>query len=773
MIKKFIKIAGTGKFLDYNHSTVIAPHRTTDFEKLNLIYGENGSGKTTLSVILTSLRGDNNLVLKKRSFNRTIPQTIEVLTDTPVTPKYTFSSNAWNAHYSNLEIFDTHFINDNIYTGSEIHQTHKKNLFEVIFGSPGILLKQQIQEIKDRIQNGNKNIREVKDKIELAIDKAYSAELFATLEADSDIDRKISAKEIEINAAKNHQEILLKELLTTIPPVPYPVSIDSTIKTLSTSIDTISEESISKFKSHRDHLKIQRSEQWLKEGFDAITDETCPFCLRQFDGTEDIVQAYYQYFNSEYALLLKNIAISGQEIESFNIDSIAARHDSIVVKNINLVEYWKNYLTEVPEIPSLIDIKQNINIELSNIIDTISQKKLNPIEFCSSESIQNIKVKIDAFNLHITTINQSIAAFNSNVNALKNGSSPNLPQLEIDKKKLLAKKKLHDPTIKALCDNYITYTTALQTLNNRKDEKQSELDTYSSTIFTNYTSRINQYLRAFAPYLEIRGLDSGYVGTSKEPSIKYALHIDGNEIKQEESSTHPTFKYSLSEGDKSALALSFFLAKLEEDVNLANKIIVFDDPVSSFDLNRKSTTISKLIYLGLLSKQLFVLTHNIIFAGEFWKNANQTSATSQCSKIEFIANSSCITEFLIDNETLAGVLKDSMTLKNYLLDGAYTDQDRRSIARCIRPALESYFHLKFFDIVTPNEWFGNFIDKVRSSTSGEPCYRLIGQAQEMSELNDYSKKYHHRHNSTADSEPISDAELRAHCERTLKLIQLI
>jgi wobble nucleotide-excising tRNase len=758
MIKKFIKIAGTGKFLDYNHSTVATPHRTTDFEKLNLIYGENGSGKTTLSIILASLRGDNNLVLKKRSFNKAIHQTIEVLTDTPISPKYTFSSNAWNAHYPNLEIFDTHFINDNIYTGSEILQTHKRNLFEVIFGTPGIQLKQQIQDIKERIQNGNKSIREVKDKIELAIDKAYSAETFSLLELDSDIDSKISLKEVEINAAKNHQEILSKEPLTAFSPIPYPVSIESTIEILSTSINTISEQSISKFKSHKDHLKIQKSEQWLKDGYDAIANDTCPFCLRPFDGSEDIIQAYYQYFNAEYASLLKNIALSNEEIKSFNIDKIVTSQESIVVKNGSLIEFWTKYLSDLPEIPPINDIKENLNTELNEVVNTIKKKVSNPIEHCSSESIQNIKVKIDTLNLQITAINQGIASFNERVNALKNGDKPNLSQLEVDKKKLAAQKKLHDPTIKTLRSNYISYTAAIQALNAKKDEKQSELDSYSSTIFNNYTTKINYYLNAFAPYLEIRGLDSGYIGSSKEPSVKYALHIDGNEIKQEDSSTHPTFKYSLSEGDKSALALSFFLARLEEDGNLANKIIVFDDPVSSFDLNRKATTIAKLVYLGIQSKQLFVLTHNIIFAAEFWKNISQTNTSSQCSKIEFIGNSSCITEFIIDNETLISVLKDSLTLKNYLVNGAYTDQDRRSIARCIRPALESYFHLKFFDIVAPNEWLGNFIDKVRSSTSNEPFYRLIGQVQEMAELNDYSKKYHHRHNTNADSEQINNGE---------------
>lgn len=201
--------------------------------------------------------------------------------------------------------------------------------------------------------------------------------------------------------------------------------------------------------------------------------------------------------------------------------------------------------------------------------------------------------------------------------------------------------------------------------------------------------------------------------------------------------------------------------------------MVFDDPVSSFDLNRKSTTIHKLVSFGQQAKQMFVLTHNMIFAGEFWKSANQTSVPVYSSKIEFISNTSCLVEYDIDTETLASVLKDSLTIKNYLSGGALTDEERRSVARCLRPALESYFHLKFFDLVAPTDWMGDFIKKVRDSVSIDPYYRLQGSLSDMTDINDYSKKYHHRFNATNDSEPINDAELRVYCNRTLSLIQLI
>ena len=79
-------------------------------------------------------------------------------------------------------------------------------------------------------------------------------------------------------------------------------------------------------------------------------------------------------------------------------------------------------------------------------------------------------------------------------------------------------------------------------------------------------------------------------------------------------------KYVLSEGDKSAIALAFFFAKLAVDnTNLCKKIIVFDDPISSFDSNRKTETLQRLSELSKKCKQLFLLTHNINFAHQFYE----------------------------------------------------------------------------------------------------------------------------------------------------------
>ena len=595
MIKKFIKISGTGKFLNYNHSSVPGTHRTTDFEKINLIYGENGIGKTTLSIVLSSLKGDNNLLLKKRSFNKIVPQTIEVLTDVAANPKLTFANNAWDFHYPNIEIFDIHFINENIYTGSEIQTIHKKNLFEVIFGQQGINLKTDIQNIKDRIKSGTKVIKDTAEKIELAIGNAYSAENYCAVATDILIDTKIANKEAEITTAKSYQLIQQKELLKTIPLLTYPFDMEGGISAIEKSIDNISAEFLAKYKAHRDHLEIEHAEDWLKKGFEAIQDNSCPFCLRPFDETVEIIEAYNQYFNVEYNSLLKKIQEISSKSGQYSLEAQFLTIENGILLNNNLIGFWKTYLDQEPTEFSATGDKEELIEEFETVKALIRTKIQSPIISQSSSILLSLSSKILAFNQKVISFNTDIVNYNARITTLKTSRQANLQLLEVELSRLKAVKKRSDPTISTHCTNYLTYKQAVQTLRTQKDAKQQLLDTHSTRIFANYTTKINQYLRIFAPYLEIRGLDSAYVGSSTEPIVKYALHIDGNEIKQEDSQTLPTFKYSLSEGDKSALALAFFLAKLEVDLNLQDKIRVFDDPVHSFDLNR--IKIIKAIYV--------------------------------------------------------------------------------------------------------------------------------------------------------------------------------
>ena len=70
---------------------------------------------------------------------------------------------------------------------------------------------------------------------------------------------------------------------------------------------------------------------------------------------------------------------------------------------------------------------------------------------------------------------------------------------------------------------------------------------------------------------------------------------------------------TLSYGEKSTLAFAFFIQIILNDNN-ANKVIIIDDPISSYDIFRRYTSVDILRSLGYASfNKMFLLTHELDF----------------------------------------------------------------------------------------------------------------------------------------------------------------
>ena len=190
MIKSFQKIKGVGRYSNYLATNVPTEQKVDGFQKFNLIYGENGTGKTTLTHILRSLKGDNEFLLKKKTFGYTNSPEVQISAKRLNESELIYQNFQWQEHDPNIEVFDVHFINNNVYTGLEIQNDHKKKLFEIILGDNGVQLKNEIQVIKQRIQNGNKVVRESSRALEASINNAYLALDYANLTADPSIEEK-------------------------------------------------------------------------------------------------------------------------------------------------------------------------------------------------------------------------------------------------------------------------------------------------------------------------------------------------------------------------------------------------------------------------------------------------------------------------------------------------------------------------------------------------------------------------------------------------------
>jgi len=126
-----------------------------------------------------------------------------------------------------------------------------------------------------------------------------------------------------------------------------------------------------------------------------------------------------------------------------------------------------------------------------------------------------------------------------------------------------------------------------------------------------------------------------------------------------------------------------------------------------------------------------------------------------------------IGEWDIDVETQSPYMKDYSTLL-----GFYRERkgELHSVARAIRPFLESWLRAHFPGQFQQSEWLGDFIAKIREADPNSGLQHAKADLNELEAINEYSKKYHHEQNVNFESEPISEDELYGYVKRTLKLI---
>ena len=144
MIKKLISIKNYGKFKNFNISN---SDWDGVFRKINIIYAPNGSGKTSFSVLLRSIKGNFDLVLKKKTFDSSENPSIKVILDT--SKELNFRNSTWNKIIPQIEIFDSFYLDDNLYVISIDDAPDSPNIFELPISEEINTIKSEISSLKN------------------------------------------------------------------------------------------------------------------------------------------------------------------------------------------------------------------------------------------------------------------------------------------------------------------------------------------------------------------------------------------------------------------------------------------------------------------------------------------------------------------------------------------------------------------------------------------------------------------------------------------------
>jgi wobble nucleotide-excising tRNase len=755
MIRKIVAIKNVGRFRSYSATGDV------EFKRLTIFFGENGRGKTTLSAIFRSLKtGVATHVIERRTIGSADQPHVHLLMRAGSAE---FNNGAWTGSFGDIEVFDETFVHRNVYAGDCIDHDHKKNLYRVIVGEEGVALAREVDSLDGKIRDANKQIGELKEAVTRSCPGGMDLDTFVGLTPVNRLDEQIAALEAEIAGLGQQIEIRLRKPLDRVMLPQLPAEVTAV---LAKDIDGASGDVEVLVRGHIAKCAAGLGEAWLTEGLPFVKDDACPFCGTDL-ASNKLLAAYRVYFGEVYRTIKEQVSDARRGVEDALGTGALLRLQKRLGENLTLQKFW-NPLTGL-DLPDLsFDSVRGVLERLRNAAGEALGRKAGQIleavapgpEFDAAIATwRGVTSLVIEYNRVAETINAAIAK-------LKAAGGADAGELRARLATLQVVKLRHSPAVAEICIKYHDAVLAKKKLDAEKKQAKKKLDDYTTTIFENYQSTINDLLGQFNAGFRIDKTKGRYVGGS--PSSTFVLVINDAAIDLDDdkaSPGNPCFKNTLSAGDRSALALAFFVARLHHDPRIAYKIVVIDDPITSQDMFRVTCTRQLISRLYTTAKQVVVLSHCPLFLRNLWENS--ASRDVKALQISRDGDHSTLAEWDVENDTRGEYYQNYHDLTRYLATG---DGEKRHVARCIRVLLEEYMRLKAPQQFRRGEWLGTFVEKIRAAQPGEVLFGAKPVLVDLEDINEYSKRYHHRENPGADGEPITDGELQGYVRRTIDLV---
>ena len=756
MLQKIIAIKNVGRFRN------CAAAGDVNFRHLNLIFGENGRGKTTFCAILRSLfTNAPALVLGRATLGSTAPPEAQLLFSSGV---ITFRDGVWNPAFADIAIFDGPYISENVFAGDVVDTENRRNLYRVIVGAQGITLATEVNDLDDQVRQKTNDIRESGTGLQRFCPTGVTAEAFIALTEDTGIDTKIAAKEQELQAVQHAAQLQQRANLV---PIPVPVFPTAFAELLGKTFAAVAADAEKKVAEHIALHKMQtRGEPWLTEGLKYLITKDCPFCGQQLSGVS-LIQAYKDFFSKAYHALRDEVTALSAQIDSALGDRVAGGIEQILSQNGNGVEFWQQYCdlspVVLPEAGMIEGIMAALRQAARNLLQT---KAATPLESVPPDaSFTQTLTAFETLRTSLSGYNASVAAANAVIAARKRETqAANLRDVENTLAKLKAQKIRHTDTVRELCSAHVALQVEKTVLELKKTQAKGQLDAHTERVITQYGQRINHYLERINAGFRITPPTHTYRG--RQPSTTYQIVINQNAVDLGDADTtpdRPSFRNTLSSGDRSTLALAFFLAQLEQDPNRAAKIVVFDDPFTSMDSFRRNNTVHQISKCVSNCEQVIVLSHDANFLKLIWDRtlANERK-TLQLARVG--EDNTAIAEWDIEKAVQARFRADIDVLQTFF---SFNEGEPRDVIQKIRPVLEGYCRNLFPTQFGDQEMMGGIVGKIRTAGAAHSLYPIV---DDLDELNIYCRRYYHGENPNAATETIDDTELQGYVKRTLGLV---
>ncbi len=512
------------------------------------------------------------------------------------------------------------------------------------------------------------------------------------------------------------------------------------------------------------------SEVWIAEGMRRIdrvqgTVRACPFCAQDL-GSSPVIRHYRAYFSEEYSQLKLRVSATLAEVNRLHGRDAPAGFERSVRILSERHHLWSRFCDVPPVELDTAAIARDWQAARNAILAALEAKRAAPLERIqlTPEALSGIE-RFETRREAVSALNERLHQANRAISIVKEQAATADPRvIEANLIRLRAVKARHATRTAALCDEYLRARTAKEQTEGLRDNARAALEQYRRTAFPGYQTAINMYLQRFNAGYRVDGVSSA--DTRGGPTCNYNVLINNVPVAVAGGAPtpgDPSFRNTLSSGDRNTLALAFFFASLDQDPGLANKVVVIDDPITSLDEHRSLTTVQQLRQLGLRTSQLIVLSHSKAFLCSIWKGIDPTQRAAL--SIVRQADGSTIATWDVDQDSATEHDRRHAMLREYISLGPRNNS--REIARSVRPLLEAFLRIAYPEHFPPGALLGQFRNLCEQRCGTAQEILSAPDAHELRDLVEYSNRFHHDTNPAWETEAINDGALRGFVERAL------
>lgn len=757
-VERFQLLRNVGQFDSVNAGAQIA------LTPLTLIYAENGRGKTTLAAILRSLSTSDSALIEDRHRLGAAQRPHVVLAVSG--QQIVYQNGAWAAPLPRVAVFDDAFVSANVCSGIEIESSHRQNLHELILGAQGVALNAELQRHVAAIEQHNRELR-TKEAAVPAVQRAgMTVDAFCALPADDDIDARIQDAERNLSAAKAADAIRQRDAFLPLSLPRFDLAVIGDV--LGRTLPAVQAETAARVREHLRQLG-RGGEAWIGEGMSRVAGasegqdgDACPFCAQDLVGSP-LIRHYEVYFSEAYNGLKSAIIDTGKGVADAHSGEIQAAFERAVRVAMQNRTFWRGFM-DVPDIDvDTAAILRNWTAAREAVLTVLRAKAAAPLEAMALPPEAIAAVETFARDAQaIADVSAPLTACNGQIALVKEqAAAANVAVLAADLARVQAVKARHSPPLNAACDAYLAEKDAKAESERQRNVARAALDQYRTAIFPAYEQAINDYLGRFNAGFRLGAV--GSVNTRAGSSASYNVVINNVAVGLN-ANGGPSFRTTLSAGDRNTLALAFFFASLEQDPNLADKIVVIDDPMTSLDEHRSLATILELRALVGRVRQVIVLSHSKPFLCQTWEGAD--AQTRSALRISRDGNGSTLASWDVRQDCITEHDKRHALVSAYIQTANATNE--RAVAEALRPILEAYMRVAYPALFPPGSLLGPFLNVCRQRLGQTNEVLNAADIAELERLLNYANRFHHDSNLAWQTVAINDQELLNAAQRALR-----